>query len=163
MMNLEWLKNINTLLTQAIELLEDEFSAGKWLDFATRAVKRLGGSISPSSPFFSQDHPVRAANRDDESPSNHSTSSSPENTTSLGMMTEFLRYLEPVQNIIKQLAELGPVLQKFLKPKSDEKPKNTNYNARPNPGSAYIRQTALNSLFFTVLPVFLIAFLLKFR
>lgn len=157
MMNLEWLKNMNSLLSQVIELSESEFSAGKWLDFATHAAKQLGNfSSNPFSPLFSRKDPVS------ERQSNP-TSSSSENTKPGMNSMNLWKLLEPVNKQLQQIAAMGPILNTFMKPK-DEKPSNPRLTANPYPGGGFfIKKTVLNSLVFALLPVLLLNFVLRFR
>lgn len=156
MMNLEWLKNINSLLSQVIELSESEFSAGKWLDFATNAAKQLNSfSSNPFSPISSREDPV--------SERQNGPIPSSENTGPGTNLTNLLKSLDPVNKLLQQISDVGPFLQAFIKPK-DEKHVDPRLATNPTPsGGFFVRRTVLNSLIFALLPVLLMNFVLRFR
>ncbi len=155
MMNLELLKNINSLLSQVIDLSESEFSAGKWLDFATNAAKQLGDfSSGPLSPLSSREDPVSGRR-------NHPTSSSSEYTGPEMNSMNLWKLLEPLNKLLPQITAVGPMLNAFMKPKDGE-PANPRHTANAG-GGFFIKKTVLNSLTFALLPVLLMNFVLKFR
>jgi hypothetical protein len=155
-MNLEWLKNINSLLSQVIELSESEFSAGKWLDLATNAAKQLSNfSSNPFSPLSSQGDPV--------SERQSGPISSSENTGPGMNLMDLWKSLNPANKLLQQISDVGPILQAFMNPK-DEKPANQRITASPNLGGGFfIKKTVLNLLVFALLPVLLMNFILRFR
>lgn len=160
MMNLEWLKNINSLLSQVIELSESEFSAGKWLDFATNAAKQLSSfSSNPFSPLSSREDRV--------SERQNGPTPCSENTGSGTNLMNLQKLLEPANQLIQQFSAAGPILQAFMNPK-DEKPANQRLTPAPNPGSGsfsgfFMKKTVLNLLVFALLPILLINFIPRFR
>lgn len=163
MMNLEWLKTITSLLSQGIEIYESEFSAGKWLDFATNAAQQLGNfSSNPFSLFSNQENSAHTDERDSERQSHRTSSYSENNGSGINFMNLW-RLLAPANQLIQQFSAVGPILQAFMKPK-EEKPAAPRLTTNPNPGGGFFtKKTVLILLVFALLPVLRINFVPRLR
>lgn len=161
MMNLEWLKNINSLLSQVIDLSESDFSTDKWLDLATNAVKHLGHfSSNPLSSPSSQVNPVNE-------PHLNLIPSSEKNSPKTNS-TNLLKLLGPANDLIKQFTALGPFLQAFMKdaPNNEKpiKPTNPPNLVSSSSGHGHLLNTAgINIFVIVLLPILLLSLVLRFR
>jgi hypothetical protein len=150
MFNLEGLKSINSLLSQAIELAESDLSAGNWLNFATYAAKQLKNYLPDQSTSFS-DQEIN-----DES---NILASLSEKTRPIIDFWDVLKILKPAQQFIKQVNELEPAIRSLRKPESEKQ-------ASPviNRGGGFIiNRTVLNTLVLIILPVLFLNFLMRYR
>lgn len=163
MINLEWLKSINSLLSQAIDIAEGEFSAGKWLDFATNTVKQLGSfSINPLSPVYSQEN-YATLHPDTPFAQGNGNSTDYENNGPAIHFLDLLKLLKPAQILFKQISTMEPIIRNIMNPKN-VKPTDSKNSAIPNPcDNLWIKSPVLNTLVLALLPIVLLNFVIRLQ
>ena len=161
MLNQEWLQNVSSLLSQVIELSDNNPALGNWLDIAERAAKQISNSLSiPYMPPFIKEDP-------DEEPRNHTTASDSDGdkTTAQNGMFNALKFLETVNNALKQFTVLEPFLRNLMKDQpiagaSTKSPFSAGTGAT---GHGFVNNNFLGPFLGVFLIVFLVMAVFRFR
>lgn len=159
MNNMEWLKNINSVLSQVIELTDNNPFFGKWLDMADKAAKQVANSLMvPYGAPFTRDNP--------ENEPSHNRASAENNNSGNNAAINPLKLLEMVNKGIKQFSVLEPFLKDFLKaaPGDGESSKSTSSGSQSNNSRRpFVNRAFMNPLFGMLLPVLLAFVFILFR